>query len=244
MSVFTSDKPSAVITRRFLIPGVAFAGFVAFDEWMKKGDGKPKGKKGAAARRRGSRNAPTTNQRRQMGPGKMALPWSKASATYRRAHPQLGGIGGYPMDTIKRARAARSYAVKELNAGKLTQADVRTIFARTHKRWGLGELVALERKVKGTGRHVAAARGRRAEGSTDVITIYGPTKLHVGRDGYSKDGRYFGYAPQHGHVYEYEVEDPRDTRPRFRGIRAHSVADARAQIRAEYRQRSIKFVKG
>jgi len=147
VSVFTSDKPGAVITRRFLIPGVAFVGFVAFDEWLKKGDGKVKsrGKKGSAARRRGgSRNAPTTNQRRKMGPDKMALPWSKASATYRRAHPQFGGIGGYPMDTLARARAARSYAVKELNAGRLTQADVRTIFARTYKRWGLSELVALE----------------------------------------------------------------------------------------------------
>jgi hypothetical protein len=89
------------------------------------------------------RRAPTTSQRRSMGSSKMALPWSKASARYRRAHPELSGVGGYPMDTIKRARAARGYAVQQLNAGNLTQADVKTIFARTARKWGLDPLDGL-----------------------------------------------------------------------------------------------------
>jgi len=97
----------------------------------------------------GRRNAPTVKERRKMGARDMALPWREASATYRRAHPELQGVGGYPMDTIKRARAARSYAVAQLNKGNLTQADVRIIFGRTAHRWGLDPLEGLACNKRG-----------------------------------------------------------------------------------------------
>ncbi len=89
------------------------------------------------------RRAPTVAQRRKMGSSAMALPWTKASVRYRKAHPELASVGGYPMDTVKRARSARSYAVQQLNAGNLTQGDVNTIFARTARKWGLDPLDGL-----------------------------------------------------------------------------------------------------
>ena len=67
----------------------------------------------------------------------MALPWAQASQTYRRAHPQLKHVGGYPMDTRGRALAARSYAIAELNAGNLTRGDATIIYHRTSRRWDL-----------------------------------------------------------------------------------------------------------
>jgi hypothetical protein len=91
----------------------------------------------------GHRNAPTTKQRREMGSSRMALPWDQASATYKRKHSAYTGVGGYPMDTRKRASAARGYAIAELNAGNLTQSDVRVIYARTARRWGFNPLEKL-----------------------------------------------------------------------------------------------------
>ena len=85
--------------------------------------------------KRGRRNAPSTKQRKKMGSKLQSLPWSLASQTYKRKHPQYKGIGGYPMNTLKRARAARSLAVLQLNKGNLTQADVKTIFGRTGRKY-------------------------------------------------------------------------------------------------------------
>ena len=84
---------------------------------------------------RGRRAAPTTKQRKKMGPSKMALPWDQASWTYKKNHPRYRGIGGYPMDTKLRAAGARAYAIASYNAHKLTKRDVEIIFRRTRRRY-------------------------------------------------------------------------------------------------------------
>ena len=70
-----------------------------------------------------------------MGQKLMALPWSQASSLYKKAHPKLKGIGGYPMDTKRRAAAARAYAISSYNDRKLTKKDVEVIFRRTNRRY-------------------------------------------------------------------------------------------------------------
>ncbi len=96
---------------------------------------------------------PTTKQRKAMGQKLQALPWNQASALYKRKHPQYKGIGGYPMNTRLRAAAARSLAVLQLNKGNLTQADVKTIFARTGRKYrGLPTFEGLSCKGSGARR--------------------------------------------------------------------------------------------
>jgi len=101
------------------------------DEWDDEWDDDPY----AGGLNRGRRAAPTTKQRRKMGQKLMALPWRGASETYKKAHPEYKGIGGYPMDTLARASGARAYAISSYNAEKLTKGDVDTIFRRTSRKY-------------------------------------------------------------------------------------------------------------
>ena len=103
---------------------------------------------------RGRRAAPTTAERRQMGQKLQALPWSQASALYRRNHPEYKGIGGYPMNTKLRASGARSYGVAAYNAGKLTKKDVEIIFRRTSRRYpAMPKFDAMVCKTRKNGKH-------------------------------------------------------------------------------------------
>ena len=103
---------------------------------------------------RGRRAAPTTAERRQMGQKLQALPWSQASALYRRNHPEYKGIGGYPMNTKLRASGARSYGVAAYNAGKLTKKDVEIIFRRTSRRYpSMPKFDAMVCKTRKNGKH-------------------------------------------------------------------------------------------
>lgn len=107
------------MTNPLLYAGVAAAGYLA----------------GRGRLAKGRRAAPTLKQRKAMGQKLQALPWSQASSLYRRNHPKLKGVGGYPMDTKRRAAAARAYAISSYNAKKLTKKDVEVIFRRTRSRY-------------------------------------------------------------------------------------------------------------
>lgn len=103
---------------------------------------------------KGRRAAPTLKQRKAMGQKLQALPWSQASALYRRNHPQYEGIGGYPMNTKLRASGARSYGVAAYNAGKLTKKDVEIIFRRTSRRYpSMPKFDAMVCKTRKNGKH-------------------------------------------------------------------------------------------
>jgi hypothetical protein len=78
----------------------------------------------------GKTKRPTTKMRRQMPVQLFALPKSAMSARNKLRLPR-GVDGAYPMDTMARARNARSRAISELNAGRLDLSEARTIFART-----------------------------------------------------------------------------------------------------------------
>ncbi len=73
---------------------------------------------------------PTTKMRRKMPTGLFALPRSRMSAASRKRLP-AGVSGAYPMDTMARARNARSRAISMLHQGYLTRAEAQTIFDRT-----------------------------------------------------------------------------------------------------------------
>ncbi len=116
---------------------------------------------------RGQR-APSTAQRRQMGPTLQALPWAQASRLYRDKHPQYRGVGGYPMDTKGRAIAARRYAIIQLNAGNLTRGDAAVIFHRTARRWDLPTRVIACKRTQRR-RHCRAQEPERSSPKADAF---------------------------------------------------------------------------
>lgn len=83
-----------------------------------------------SARRPRRSRRPTTAQRRAVPEALFALPKSQMSARNKLRLPP-GVDGAYPMDTMARARSARSYAVKMLNEGYLTLREAQVIFDRT-----------------------------------------------------------------------------------------------------------------
>jgi len=121
---------------------------------------------------------PTAKQRRTMRGSNFALPWSKASALYRRKHkdedPTRSGkskafSGGYPMNCGKKqAVNARQFATKAWKDGNLTLADLKLIYKKTEK-WGLGPFQDVTCSGRGQKRtcHTktgAANKGRRSRG--------------------------------------------------------------------------------
>lgn len=78
----------------------------------------------------GKTKRPTTSMRRKMPAGLFALPRSSMSASNQMRLP-AGVPGAYPMDTMPRARNARSRAISMLNAGFLDRAEAQTILDRT-----------------------------------------------------------------------------------------------------------------
>ena len=106
--------------------------------------------------------APTISQRRKMKQAQFALPIVAQSEKFRRTHAAFAGA--YPMDTRKRAAAARRYAIKELNRGNLTLKEAQTIYRRTSDRWGYParHIVKVRGKYTATTAPKAAAARRRA----------------------------------------------------------------------------------
>jgi len=161
-------------------------------------------------------------------------------ATKGEPRTDYGGPGRMPSDESPRRERI---ALRHVTSGDVSD---RLIAARL--RYGKTEPAKLKNVMrvylKGPLKALKGVKGRRAASNADApILVYGPVRVPLDAGGYTPDGRYFGRSKAHGHVYEYDVQDPFATRSRFGGVRAHSIAEAREKIRAEYPRRVVKFVK-